>query len=133
MKIRKTAWHYNFYNFSFEHGAHGAPEKTSLCLYFWRTVFGMFKILFIVVAVLVILFSIGAVIYNWPLASLGGGAVGAVCILTVHYWSRMRNYVNKTLYRTVDEVEEREPGLLRSYLKAKKDKICPLIEFVEEE
>ena len=129
MEIRKNAWHYSLYSFSFRYGSDGNP--TNLCSYFWRVVGGMLKGAMIGSTSLAILLGIGALVYNYPLTSLGVGAVGTVCILIASNWPSIRYYVNKKLYRTVGEVEEREPGLLRSYLEAKKDKICPLIAFVE--
>lgn len=120
MKIRKSAWHYRFYTFGFESYYEGRITA-NLCSYFWRTVWGMFKTLIIFAILSGIVIGLGSIVYQFPFYS--SSAVVALVILIVgsHYkWRIPRR-----------DSAKREPGLLRSYLKAKKDKVCPLIEFEE--
>jgi len=130
MEIRKNSWHFNLYTMSFSSGWGG--ETTNLCSYFWRVMSGMFKALFIIAFLLTVLAGLGSIIYQFPLVSLPALGLAAVCILIMRYRARVRNDVTSERYRTRSEgYEKPEPGLIRSYLKAKKDKVCPLITFVE--
>jgi hypothetical protein len=121
MKVRKSAWHYWLYNFGFEQCA-WRPETSNLCSYFWRTMWGLLKTL-IVVAVAGALLTLGGVgFYRYPLEMFIAIAAVAALITILHYGERRK-------YRRIASAHP--PGLLRSYIKARKDKVCPLIEFVE--
>jgi hypothetical protein len=127
MKVRKSAWHHWFYGFGFEH-CQWQPETTNLCSYFWRTVWGVLKTLIIIAVAGAILTVAGMCFYSAPWFSIGCVAAVGVVIAVASNWSTIKYRLNPGRY---DSESAPEPGLLRSYIKAKKDKVCPLIEFVE--
>lgn len=116
MKIRSNAWHYKFYEIG--HSGCG-PSRTNLCSYFWRTLSGMGLVTLLSILILGIIGILGFVSYNEPVAiSIILVAVGAGIGLI-----RLGKYAK-------NNYQAPEPGLLRLYLKARKDKICPLVEIV---
>jgi hypothetical protein len=125
MKISESAWHYGLYRMGFENGY--ASQTANLCSYFWRTVAGGLKALCIVGFLLAILIGAGMVVFQNPWWSLGAAALVAVFILYMEYGSPLFHSV----FDDGGKKKPREKGLLRSYIQAKKDKHCPLIEFVE--
>jgi len=112
MEIRDNSWHHKFY--AIGHGGFG-PRETNLCSYFWRTVLGLGIATFMISFALAFLGGIGFMAYMHTAGFfmvLGG--LGAILVLA---------YLN-------DCMKDREPGLLRAYLRAKKEKVCPLVEIV---
>jgi hypothetical protein len=120
MEIRKSAWHYKLFTTSFESGFSAATES-NFCSYFWRVVGGMLKILCVIVVALCLLLGIGYMIFQFPLYC-AGGAFAAIAVINA---PRVVNLVRGGA--------SKEPGLLRAYLRARKDKICPLITFVDDD
>ena len=106
MKISKRSWHYHLHDP--EH-----PPK-NLCTYFWLTVLTL--ILIVGVGGL-LLFGIGWLVYQgfvvrsigWMLLSAGG-----------LIWLGARRWRKRT---------HKPLGVVRSYIRAKKDRVCPLIEY----
>lgn len=140
MNISKNSWHYRTIR-----NMNRTPSK-SLCVYFWQVVMCTFflyiftPIIFLVMGIAVagaIPMLIGAImtstadaeLHNWIVVvkcwSIGLGfivALAAVVWFIVSIWS----YVGSKLSNfSVDS----EKGLLVSYVKAKKQKVCPIIEF----
>lgn len=83
----------------------------SLCSYFWITVA---QILLIYPTMLVFaVIACGICIIISPFLLI------AVIVKFLENWSEKRNAIRI----------DRQPGLLRSWVSAKKDKVCPLIKF----
>lgn len=124
MKIRKDSWHYKLYEKSYSE--HRFPESnTNLCKYFWRVIGGTILLAFQVASVCIVLGAIGFLFYKYTLISVSVVAVIAAIVgLYVLY--------NISDRKHAPGYQEPEPGLLRSYVRAKKDRVCPLITFVEE-
>ena len=123
MNIRRSAWHHRFYTFGFE--TYSEEHTTvNLCSYFWRTVIGLCKFLIIIIVLLAILTVAAFGLYQHTAVVLGGAGLVMTFGLIGTNWTRIKNF----LYGMKGTSES---GLLRSYLKARKDKICPLITFVE--
>ncbi len=113
MEINSDSWHYKFY--SLGHGEGLVPDRTNLCSYFWRTMLGLGIATFIVVFTLCFLVFIGFMAYNHTAGffMVVGGIVAFLGLLFLNeYW------------------RDTEPGLLRAYLRAKKERVCPLVEIV---
>lgn len=120
MKINRNSWHYKVYEFGHA-SEEKVPETTNLCRYFWRCWAGVGFGLMILTLLLaltagacVVLYLLGLATFFFPIET-GTITAGAVAI----YF--LRKYRKPT--------EPREPGLLRLYLQAKKEKVCPIIEF----
>lgn len=115
MEIKRNSWHYKVYNFMCD----GRPgTKTNLCAYFWKVVFGLSVATGLGLIALAILGLIGfGLYYHTAITFMILGGTGAII-----------GFI-PLCYYIGDKYEESEPGLVRLYLKAKKDKVCPLIEF----
>lgn len=117
MKISKKSWHYRWLLFMNQYKIDNMPK--SLCGYFWSLVISLFGVpVFFVAVSPVILF-------------------GCICAgLYYSYWWIVDKYKNhrdkKRIARGEPVCKHREPSLFRKWLKAKKEKVCPLIEFTEE-
>jgi hypothetical protein len=101
VKVRRTSWHYRIYCFYRDlYEFKGEPQN--LCRYFWATMgLSTFTAL---ITPLVAVAWIGANVHD--------------------LYRSVRPAKNKPKKTT------QEPGLLRSFLRAKKQKVCPRIEVV---
>ena len=133
MQVSSSSWHYRVWQFTHEN-----PEKakpTNLCRYFWRIFFTITIPACIVglalagVAWLIYLFATHPWALVWTI--LGVGLFVAVCYSGYRYDLREKRL--KEERRLLPPEPPKEPGLVRSFLKAKKQKMCPLITVVEKE
>lgn len=126
MKISKSSWHFKFldrYTVAGVDYRHVDYRHFSLCSYVWTLVF--FLAIYATAAGLVLFFA-GFVIQQIILSPLAAliffvaliGGVGLAVGFMYLLWMAL-DYGN------------RHDGILPAYLKARKDKICPLIEFEE--
>lgn len=153
MNISKNSWHYKL----LKKKSFGVIP-TSLCSYFWKVAGAIFKgyVLPTITIVLFVTLSVGSsyvigrmvleVTDTFPkedtatlgivMASLAIGmavfALGTGLVLsTVFLESLFKEWVVKSSNKQQEKVDK-QSGLLVSYLKAKKQKICPIITFTEE-
>lgn len=129
MDIRRSAWHFKFFTMGFDSGYDGEKASSrysryNLCSYFWRVVAGMLKVVCIVLVLLAIVVGAGSALYHYPLVFAG-------LALAVTAGVNAPRIFRRGSKQAQEPKEPKEPGLLRSYIQAKKDKVCPLIEFVE--
>jgi hypothetical protein len=122
MVVNKNSWHYKFWSWTY-HNRYDVPQETNLCNYcqriFWLGLMHLFlgsMVLFLVLALLYAIFVQGFY-YHTGLSFIILGAIVAVIGGTLGYawWADSREY--------------REPGLVGQWVSAKKQKICPLVEF----
>jgi len=147
MEFNTQSWHYWVLMDGFKASIYRGNFKVSLCKYFWMVVW---SVLVTTLAVLLGTFfvSVLSIIVLAPIVSsisfyLGFGTLsifGTVGVSTwilfvfsglyvmnqlldwckdLFKWLRYKNYVR----------EQAPKGLVGQYLKAKKDKVCPIIEF----
>ena len=130
MRISKESWHYRlvrWFDIGSEYGS------TSLCRYFWQIVFAIFLCVGMGVG------GIGAAIivtlplwhmFHWAfglqmiaifigLCEIGILTYGLVTLVKERHWHEIRKGLR----------EAPEPSLLYAWAKAKKDKVCPLVDF----
>lgn len=149
MKVSTSSWHYRL-NVS-QNGWVKTQARNSLCAYFWYTVFSLFKVVRGPLTAYFILWAIGFGLFSdtrfEPGPKMGLIAYPFGCIVAVilpgvvlYYlfqgtsWlgSKVRPRLRKLLGRKENKPKvKKEPGLLSSYIKARKEKICPLIQFEE--
>lgn len=122
MKIKTSSWHFKLqkglwsrsgpwpfgHTFNDYRTVDDAPR--SLCGYFWVTVFS------VLVSVPYLLIFGGA----WVLWKVVIRPFGRFVVLPV---------INVIIAIEPERDEEKQPGLLREYIKAKKSRMCPLIEY----
>lgn len=156
MNISKKSWHYKMNMFFSDQNEYRIP--TSLCPYFWKTTFFVFMTAMAVSMLSLFSWAMGEGVFSWIMAyfgiSLGAIAsavpsalIGAVLILTVFalifglFFGG--GWVKNKIVDKFDEIKEqkeeeriklglpkKEPNLLISFIKAKKQKFCPNIDFV---
>lgn len=132
LRISKRSLHYRLWKF-----AHPASEPKNLCRYFWFCVFAVVAPLVIVALVL---FAIGALVYVVGTNLTVSGIVVSLVIIgiaaafglvkLIQWQGRNVVYGIATSVSSV-RPKNREPGLIRSFLRAKKKKVCPMIEVVD--
>jgi uncharacterized membrane protein YfbV (UPF0208 family) len=134
MKINKDTWHYKLWDKSY--GYDMPPDNTNLCDYckkiFWEV---SARVLLVLIALLAIGILIGGpcfAIYAacWKhnyeaLTMCGVITASAVAVVGVMTWIE---YMAK---RSVKPKTESN-NLLVNWFKAKKEKVCPLIEFADD-
>lgn len=123
MKIDTRKWHYRVWCWSFSE-KHPAPDSTNLCDYFWRIVG---TVSFGAMLVFCLLFWSGmAIYYGFIESQVGWYVVAIAAALLAFGWfiDRLEKW-----QAVRDAKPPRPPGLLRSYLRAKKAKVCPMVEF----
>jgi hypothetical protein len=96
-------------------------EPKNLCAFFWRTVVKVLSLLFLcgLLGWVLGIFCAALLIYTVNTILMTIAAVGFV--LLVWHIDDIRDKLR--------EKRGEEPGVLRSYIKAYKEKHCPLIEF----
>lgn len=148
MKVNKNSWHYRLLTgdiFGIQ-GVNYWNVSSSLCLYFWQVVFVLlwkgvalfFLIPFVINALLIMpLVSTLGVITTGVMLQEDTGLIILVIELIVIIgfvitWAELSLYTFLKDKTDLAEVVEKEPNLFVEYIKAKKNKLCPIIEFVEE-
>jgi hypothetical protein len=144
MNISKRSWHYRYMDrLGFDvRGTH------SLCIYFWKLVFALTipPICMAVCALAVLFFVLGVVAL--PLHMIGLidlkllpagisvalapcgflGWIGIIffltCVLSKYAYER-------SIARRNSKTEPQEPNVFIAYIKAKKQKVCPIIDYTE--
>jgi len=117
MKVKRSSWHYKISNFG---GFENCNDN--LCVYFWRTVFKI--VVGVLLAVLV-----GTVLY----AYLTSPFILSITILILFLVSCVALPVLAICYlrKKLGKPPEMPYGnIVVEYVKAKKNKICPFIEYI---
>lgn len=158
LKFNKNSWHYKLVFFLYGRWYFPIPQystrKISLCKYFWTVVTGVFIFPFIklwrslpysirdhedlgrAISIWAVICGIIHIVawsflaeYWWLgftvfFSVLGVGAlIGAVIIFIIDLIDKHREKQSK---------KTRRPSLLKEFIKARKNKVCPCIEFVED-
>lgn len=136
MKISKSSWHYRFIDFFMK----GDPP-VNLCSYFWTLVHRLF--LFICLATFVIHFVLAVIGVSWfviysifdiklppswlvrPIVTIVSGAGFGIALgLLFALWQFLS-------LRVFQRRRKKQPSLIVEFIKAKKQKHCPLLEIDE--
>ena len=149
MKVNKNSWHYRLLTgdiFGIQ-GVNSWNVSSSLCLYFWQVVF---KLLWKGVALFFLTpFVINSLLILPLVSTLGLITTGVivqgdtgltvlvmeliVIIVFVIVLAGLSLYTFLKDKTDLADVVEKDPNLFVEYIKAKKNKLCPIIEFVEGE
>lgn len=148
MKISKDSWHYRMLTnrFMFLDGWYSYNISNSLCIYFWQVVFrflggaaaaltisapivlgldvatGVIQTIDNVVLQVLLHLWAGLGIFTGLLAVVYSILIVLAFVAAGAEWASQR----------IPSKEKKKPSLLASYIKAKKDKVCPMLEFVDE-
>jgi hypothetical protein len=155
MNINKNSWHFKLLDY-FDHNVIWHLQRgnnVSLCNYFWNVIGALLRVLTIIGGGAVVTVVIGINLYAFfgalmylllPLTgplfdyklyevgfavlifALGITSVAGICATIGGDMKVVPNY----LKRTTTE-DDKPPSLFLSWLKAKKDKVCPLVKLEE--
>ena len=121
MKVNKRSWHYNLWR---KYGGF-TYANVSLCSYvqrlFWVSLFAAAGVAVMAVCVGVIVSGLVVATITHPVV------VGCVVLGCAIYVSTMRPPWSNFLFR--QHTIKGPQGLVASWVKAKKEKVCPLIDF----
>lgn len=120
MKIKRTAWHYKISNSGRER------SNDNLCNYFWRLVGNILAFVGKVMAALalvVCLVFLGYFIISDPLVLIVVLFFVSSAVFPILAIWFMRKKLEKSL-------EMPYGNIVIAYIKAKKEKVCPLIEYI---
>jgi hypothetical protein len=144
MKVRTTSWHYRLWRF----GRETPSQPRDLCRYFWHLV--LIKIIPPIILVSLALLGIGSlawVIWGHPLEA-GLVVFFTVLIIALIFgifflirWlvpklkdrRRQKRIERQRIVSTSPPLPPKDPNPFWEFLKARKRKMCPLIEVVEKE
>jgi hypothetical protein len=106
MKISKNSWHYRFLNY-FDWPL---KDASNLCTYFWGYVLCL--LMLVLFCLLIPIFGIA---YLW-----------------MRVWESdwLENWRNKR--KPLKDQRSKQPSIIVEYIRAKKNKICPPIEFTDD-
>ena len=150
--VKADTWHFRLYSFLLRLFNEDVPKRVSLCKYFWTTVGLGLAVAFLSLAVLFVAFTtIPAIpvlllaifdVIEVPEESVVSAWVifGVLEILIAIFfgiWYSIKKFVryrkHKKWLNTLDDNQEKEDSLFVAYVKAKKSKLCPILEIEDKE
>lgn len=133
------------------HTEYKVKSKNTLCSYFWFTVWNLFVISFITSAIIFVFYMVGYGVneettkygYDALLIPYIGniiipflGLIFVACVVSVAlsltgivYYIHTGFIKFQNREKPHKDKKSKQPGLISSYIKAKKEKFCPIIEF----
>ncbi len=124
MRIKKSSWHYKL-NMLGDH-----TQSKTLCTYFWCSIFKILGLTFIFSFASLILYSIGMTTYDYW-TSLFFGMI-TVILLFILFSACLPSLVIHFLRKISKKpLETQCSNIAMEYIKAKKRKVCPIIEYVD--
>lgn len=138
LKVSRRSWHYRLWKF----GHPNRNDPKNLCRYFW---FCVFMCAWPLALGSLALIGVGALVYvvanNLYVTGVGVGfvvafAAGVLALVKLIQWQGHRlvsgvSYGFSSTGAAFSHVKHKEPGLLRSFIRAKKQKVCPMIQVVD--
>lgn len=117
-----------------------APK--SVCPYFWLLMWSFVVVMgataFAIFLLLVLLVAAGwlavVIAHNLSATLIGVGfvvGIVAVVLMIMYLFNLLGRYINnkRNRYGPFYYREPRKPGIFRTYIKSKKEKVCPLVEY----
>jgi len=125
MKINKDSWHYKLWRKSFNY-SETIPTETDLCRYCHRVFWQVVGIAMIIFTIGVVLALLGLILYKGFWLNTGTAfavtGIAALVIGAIYLYNRWLNGSPKP---------KQEPTLASSWMQARKENVCPLVEFEE--
>jgi len=134
--INKESWHYKLVKFGTDKEY---DISNNLCIYFWQCVRGFLFGVLAIALTLLFIWGLGFAL-TAPFRSLLPHETIVACIFCVAYgllfFKVAGDSVSTDHWLAIDvfaklkrEEKERKPSIIKEYLKAKKQKICPTLTF----
>lgn len=139
LKVKRSSWHYRLWKTT--HGFNPNAEPKNLCKYFWWSVFSIIIPAVVCSFALAGLVTLLYIMYSNPVVTgmvvgtivlCAGLGVGTVVVANAEKTRRaaLPPKVKSERPRKV-RTKPRKIRLLRDYLAARKQKVCPLIEVID--
>lgn len=141
MKISKQSWHYQLMR---KLDIVNIYDRNDLCSYMRGLIISMsVPITMLLAPYIAYLFYITKILDTTPTLSISSLLlmllfvqtvvgllidIGVILLISIHYIDK---YILSKIPKRETQYKEKKPNILIEYLKAKKKKICPLIEFEE--
>lgn len=126
MKINKDSWHYRFWAWTYRFISSSTPPySTDLCGYCQRIFWSGF---FLTLSGSLIMTLFGAFLFLIFYQGLWLNTANTLAIFGVLFVIGATGYL---FYRYKQRDHYREPGLVSLWMKARKKRFCPFLEFVE--
>jgi hypothetical protein len=119
LKIKKSSWHYKIRNF----GNDWTIENDTLCRYFWAFIF---KCIMIIVGTGFFV-SIVYAFFDSPFTA----AITIMSLFIISIFGVPILFITWMRRKYGQPIELPKEHLVLKYIKAKKHKICPLIEYID--
>ena len=141
MLISRYSWHYKFNNWFSKHivGDIHPKESTNLCRYFWRTVRNLIVttaiLSFIVfclagITIFVVRYINNLIVLDTAVLIATGIVFLILLIIALGIFIFVK-YQDRQDKIEFGEIVPKEPGLVKSFVKAKKSKVCPMIQYID--
>ncbi|MNF89969.1 hypothetical protein D3C85_374750 [compost metagenome] len=135
MHISKNSWHFRFLNkWEPSKARRIKSEGTTLCSYFWLIVWELLLVTLVALTALVVCASLCFILLYAPVAAFLFGLPDLVAPATIGLivWSMTLGSLAYEWYKRSSKRHAvvKEPGLVRSYVRARKDKFCPIVKVV---
>ena len=123
MKVKRSAWHCKISNFGGNYPRGYGREDDNLCCYFWRIVGKLGMLTFIICVVGLLAYAYFTSIFVIPTTIMCLFILSVIIIptLAIHYIREKKG----------EPITLPGENILYEYLKAKKRKVCPLIEYID--
>src|SRR5271163_4031257 len=118
MKLNRNTWHYFLFDKSFALFGNEAPESSNLCQYMRRIFF------LLGIPAFFLWLQLASFFYAWYVTFIAEGTLVAVLALAA-----FGAYLCILVERWQEKNKDKAPGVLTQWVKAKKSKVCPIIEF----
>lgn len=138
MEINPTSWHFRAIKYAYRMKAYDYQQwGTTLCGYFWSV---FFACLTIFAKLLVVFFILWLLVYN-PISYLWAPTVEKLMIAII--WGCALGFAVFAFggmyliqkYRSWSEKrpvkKQKQPNILVEYIKARKEKFCPIVKIVD--
>src|SRR5688572_12688718 len=132
MRVRKSSWHYRLWRFGRE--SHTSQPR-DLCRYFWHL--ALIKVLLptaLAAMVLTGIITVLVVIWNNPLEAAITVALTVVTVglvVGIVLLARRRHQASER-EEPLGPPPKKEPSVLSQFISSRKQKICPLIEVIDD-
>lgn len=135
MQINSKSWHYRLWRFGRESPS---SKPRDLCRYFWHL--ALVKVLLPALLAAMVLIGIGTlavIVWKNPIVTgivLGSIIMAVAAFVGIMLFVKWRIKQNKRRYVGAAPSGEprRKPNVLLAYLAARKHKVCPLIEVIND-
>jgi hypothetical protein len=134
MLISRYSWHYRFNEWFTYNISGGKVEKSSLCPYFWATVSRLVVMAVFAASVITVVGMIGLGVALLGIATFTGNfapliiLVSVIAVIAFILFLSVRKEENGYIFLNPERSDD---SLVVNFAKAKKNKVCPMIQYID--